>query len=150
MAETIKIKGREIASLINVDANEQTFEKGPNEGKTYYRARANGRGFIVTPEFYSAWKEGKVAEVSLSESTYMVDDPMNPGNQIQRDSYQLNAFATVDQLQNIIRNEIALAKIEKIGYLEIDLEVQSLETAALGKLKLSDDMVNKIKMAMEA
>lgn len=150
MAQTVKIKGRDVASDIYVDAAEQKFEKGPNEGNSYFRARANGRGFIVSLEFFKAWQDGDIAEVSLTESMYQVEDPLNPGQMINRDSYQLNSYSTHKQLAKITENELNLQRIERTGSKRIDLELQQLEAESLGKLNISPALMEKLKVGIEA
>lgn len=139
-----KVSGADVYSAVGIDRAEQTISQGPNEGQPYYRARYAGRGFIVTKEFFDAWTKGDIVEMNLAESSYEVDDPMNPGEKITRQSWQLIAYGTIDQMENVVRNDLRLAKMRKIG----EIELQKLEVEALGELKLSDDLIAKLKASL--
>lgn len=140
----MKIVGGDVYTAIGIDKTEQLFQSGPNEGKPYFRARFDGKGFIVTPEFLKDWQSGAIVEVNLTESSYEVEDPMDPEKMITRQSWQLTAYGTIDQLEAVERNSNRLNKVRKMG--EIDL--QKLEVDALGELKLSDEMIAKLKAAL--
>lgn len=140
----MKIVGQDVYTAIGVDRAEQTISTGPNMGQPYYRARYDGKGFITTKEFFDAWTRGEIVEVNLTESTYEIDDPMNPGEKITRQSWQLTAYGTIDQLEAVAKNDGRLAKVRK----QNEISLQKLEIEALGSIKLSDDMIAQLKAAM--
>src|SRR5688572_3043361 len=116
----MKISGADVYTAIGVDRAQQLISKGPNEGQPYYRARYDGKGFTVTEQFFKDWIAGNIVEVNLSESTYDVEDPMNPNEKITRQSWQLVAYGTIDQLEMVAKNEGRLNKVRKQS--EIDLQ----------------------------
>lgn len=140
----MKILGADVYTAVGVDRAEQTISTGPNQGQPYYRARYEGKGFIVTKEFFDAWTRGDIVEINLSPSTYQVDDPMNAGEKITRESWQLVAYGTIDQLEAVAKNDNRLNKVRKMG----ELDLQKLEVEALGTLKLSDNMISQLKAAL--
>jgi hypothetical protein len=140
----MKVAGQDVYTAIGVDRAQQIISTGPNQGQPYYRARYDGKGFIVTEEFFKDWSAGNIVEVNLSESTYEVDDPMNPGEKISRQSWQLVAYGTIDQIERVLMAENRLNKVRKQG----SIELQKLEVEALGSVKLSDDMIKQLKAAL--
>lgn len=140
----MKISGQDVYTAVGVDRAQQTIKTGINEGQPYYRARYDGKGFIVNQEFFDAWTRGEIVEINLTESSYELDDPMTPGEKIVRQSWQLTAYGTIDQLEAVAKNDNRLNKVRKTG----EIELQKLEVEALGKIKLSEDMIAQLKAAM--
>jgi len=139
-----KVSGADVYTAIGVDKAEQTISSGPNQGQPYYRARYDGKGFVITPEFLKDWESGNIVEVNLTESEYQSDDPLNPGEKITRKGWQMTAYGTIAQLEGVAKNEGRLAKVRKQN--EIDLQI--LESQALDSLKLSDKMIAQLKGAI--
>lgn len=138
------ITGEDTITKIFIDSNVQKISKGPNQGQDYYRARHAGLGFTVPEDFYEAWLDGNLYEVNLKESSYEVEDPMNPGESIKRDSFQLTTWATCDQIAKLEASRSRLDLGRKRHALEsrkIDVEAEVFEKEALAKFKLSDDKV---------
>jgi len=138
------IKGADVVTLISVDPAQQSIQTGPNAGQAYYRARHEGKGFIVNEDFFSAFKAGNIAEVSLVESSYQLDDPMNPEQKITRDSWQLSSWATFDQVIAVTKNANKLKMVTKEG----EIAMAKLEKEELGKLELTDENVSMLKEAL--
>lgn len=138
-----KVEGIDVLQ-IGLDKNPQTISKGPNASQTYYRARLDGKGFIVDEAFLNAFTAGNIAQVILMESEYQVEDPLDPGNHITRASWQVVSWATYEQVTMIEAQQGKLA----IGRKKLDVELQVLEKEALQKLELSAEKVAKLQEAM--
>lgn len=138
-----KIEGIDILQ-IGLDKSPQTIAKGPNAGQTYYRARFEGKGFIVDEAFLNAFVAGEIAQVILMQSDYQVEDPMDPANMITRDSWQVISSATYQQVTMIESQQGRLA----LGRKRLDVEMQVLEKEALQKLELSSEKVAKLQDAL--
>lgn len=142
--KAVTVSGRDVVTKINVDGNVQTITNGPNAGQPYFRGRFDGKGFIVTEDFFNKWTAGEVAEVNLTPSTYDVDDPQNPGQPIKRESWQVSAWATYEQITKIAAQEGKLA----LGAKKLEVEMQVIEKKALAELKLDDATVGKLQGAV--
>lgn len=148
---SITITGRDVVTKINVDGNQQTITQGPNTGQPYFRARFDGKGFIVTEEFFNKWSAGEVDEVNLTPSSYDVDDPMTPGEKIKRESWQLSAWATYEQTDRI-NNQLAKrelgAKRLDVEKRKLDIEMDLFEKKSLADLKLDEAAVSRLQDAV--
>jgi hypothetical protein len=141
---TVKVEGIDVLS-IGLDKTQQTIATGPNQGSPYWRARYQGRGFIITDEqFLREFEAGNVAMVSLAESEYQVEDPLNPGEKITRPSYNMVSYATYTQVTRIAEQQ---GKLD-LGKKRFDIEMQVLEKKALAELKLDDQQVGKLQDAI--
>lgn len=138
-----KISGNDVYSAIGIDPKEQKISSGPNEGDTYYRATFEGKTFIVTEQFFEDWTNGEVAEVTLTESEYFVDDPMNADQKIRRTSWRIN-YATITQIEKVVANQ------EKIATIQHSAKVQrkAAEVKQFADMKLTDDQMNKLLAAI--
>jgi hypothetical protein len=141
---TIKVEGLDVLN-IGLDRTQQTISTGNNQGQPYWRARLNGRGFIVTSEqFLRDFDAGNVAVVNLVESEYQVEDPVDPNSKITRPSYNFVSYATYQQVQMIESQQGKLVK----GRKQLEIEMQVLEKKALAELKLDDASVAKLQDAV--
>lgn len=139
----VTISGRDVISKLNVDSQELKISKGPNVDQAYYRARYDGIGFTVNTDFYQSWKAGKIAEVNLVESSYQVDDPENPDVPITRKSWQLSAYATIDQVLMVEQNEHQLELTKRKG----KIQLKKMEYEELKDLELDEETVKSILQA---
>lgn len=140
----MKVTGRDVYTAIGVDSAAQTIGSGPNEGQPYYRARYEGKGFTVTEAFFKAWTAGEIVEVNLSESSYMVDDASNPGQQIPRQSWQLVAFGTIGQIEKVVANENKLRLLDA----QTDIQIKKLEAEIVGTVNMNDEFIKQLKAAL--
>jgi hypothetical protein len=138
--EIVRITEEDTVTKIFVDADAQADKNG----KTYYRARHEGRGFTVTEDFYNEWEAGNIYEANLKESSYPVEDAQNPGQFIMRPSFQLTTWATYDQITKIeqSRSKLELGrKRHAVEVKKIEIEGELFEQEALAKFKLDDAKV---------
>lgn len=141
---TVKIEGLEVLS-IGLDRNQQPITQGPNQGEPYWRARYNGRGFIITnQQFIADFDAGNVAVVNVVESEYPVEDPMNPEAKIMRPSYNFVSYATYTQMQQVESHQGKLNLLRK----QNDVDMQVLEKKALAALNLDDEKVSRLQNAL--
>lgn len=107
MAETFN--GREVADNINVDDVARPY-KSTNPafvGKTYHIGRWGKLGFNCSPEFYKAFKAGKVQRLTIEAGTY---DRVNAetGATEKVPSATLLTWLTLDQVLALDNNETLL------------------------------------------
>ena len=132
----IKLRGEELAS-ISIDP--QILETKPRAGskaspRPYQRATCLGRGFTVTPEFAKAFAAGEIAQVELKETSYEVDDVLNPnGAKLKRPSF---AFAGSTTRANLI------------SLIKFDQEVKAIKNPEIGKVVLDDAQMNKLQQLL--
>jgi hypothetical protein len=138
-----KIEGIDVLQ-IGVDATAQTISKGDNAGQTYYRARFEGKGFIINEAFLNAFNAGEIAQLILQESDYQIEDPLDPTQMITRPSWQVVSSATYQQVTMIETQQGKLA----LGRKKLDVELQVLEKEALQKLELSAEKLAKLQEAL--
>jgi hypothetical protein len=140
----MKVIGRDVYTAIGVDPAQQLIKSGANEGQPYYRARYDGKGFTVTEAFFEAWNAGEIVEVNLSESSYLVEDAQNPGQMIPRQSWQLTAFGTVNQIEKVVANENKLRLLNA----QTDVQIKKLEAEVVGKLDINEEFIKQLKAAL--
>ncbi len=129
---------------IGLDKTPQTISKGDNAGQTYYRGRFEGKGFIVNEDFLRAFTTGDVAQVTLMESDYQIEDPLDPTNMITRTSWSVVSWASYEQVTKIESQQGKLA----LGRKNLEVQMQVLEKEALQKLELTSEKVAKLQEAI--
>lgn len=123
------LTGKQIFGM-TIDPNAQSIKTGPNKGQIYFRARHDGAGFTVNQEFFDAFTNGNLYEVSLREGTYKVVDPENADAFIERASWSVSGFATKKQIKSITEFEYELKLIEVKGLPAVtESEVAQLQHA---------------------
>lgn len=119
-------------------------EGSPLNGQFFHIGRYAGKGFTCSPEFYSQWKAGNVARLTLTESEYeqKVDDPLNPGQQttVTRQSWNFDGFMTNQQ--------VAAFYGSQVGIVEAKTKLEVIQRKALAALKLDDKEVSKLQDAI--
>lgn len=135
----VKVEGTQVLE-IGVDKAVQSDKNG----KLYYRARYQGNGFIIDEDTFGKFETGDIAQFILKESSYEIEDPMDPTQKITRPSWQVISTATYEQLTKIEAQQGKLA----IGRKRFDVEIAKLEKEAMADVKLETKDVAKLADAV--
>lgn len=129
------LTGREVYRLSIDQTPQQTKASEKSPSRTYYRAKYDGIGFTVDQHFMDAFTKGSVAEITLSEGTREINDPLNVGQKKTINSLAFGSYATKEQILNA-------AKFDK--------ELAVIDNPTLDNIVLNDEQFNKLQLALKA
>ncbi len=146
MATTLN--GREVTANVSVDDLARPY-KSTNPlfvGKTYHVGRWGTRGFNCSPEFYKAFKAGRVEQLTLEETTYKRKDDAT-GTESDVPSASFVTWLTLDQVIALDGNETA--KIDAGTRLAVSkakskIAVKGAELAAMKEFGITMDEMREL------
>lgn len=147
MATTLN--GREVTANVSVDDLARPY-KSTNPlfvGKTYHVGRWGTRGFNCSPEFYKAFKAGRVEQLTLEETIYKRKDDAT-GIEVDVPSASLVTWLTLEQVLGLDKNETA--KIEAGTMLAVakaksKIAVKGAELAALKEFGITMEEMKQLQ-----
>jgi hypothetical protein len=140
--------GREVADNINVDDLARPY-KSTNPafvGKTYHIGRWGKLGFNCSPEFYNAFKAGKVQRLTIEAGTYSRVNA-ETGATEQVPSATLLTWLTLAQVLSLDENETKLieggTKLQ-VAKAKAEVVVKGAKFTAMKELGLEGDEMRKL------
>lgn len=127
--KSVTLKGKDVLSKLSVNGEPLQYKTGPQKDKNYYIARFNGANFTITEPVYQAWSEGKIAEMTVSENVYKVEDVNNPGEFETRTGWAYDGHISYDQLGNVVK---------------ADAKIKVIENEAMKDIRISDTKLAKL------